>query len=239
MKSIAAVRKFALATSRKLDRILLALVLGAGSCMAAEVTKTIAAKSFIQKIDIAGPGQCAGPLATLLASFTNCNFSENPQTASPSSKDFRLYSQVSATVSCDGERVAKWSFTPVETKFGTELNVFNATGSVKEPVSTVPTKSGMSSQAKVTYAYAIKGRPPEAAEPAFQAVKPRTCQYIWHRVEGEISCKAGNPVITAKVSGSGFPSHRAWVDDKRTDNLEQGSFMKLWECSASDPTLIR
>lgn len=239
MKSTAAVRKLTLTRSRKFDCIFLALGLSAGSCMAAEATKTITAKSFIQKIDVAGPGQCSGPLAKLLASFANCNFSENPQTSSPSSKDFRLYSKVNATVSCDGDRVAKWSLTPVETKFGTELNVFDATGSVKEQVSTVPTTSGMSSQAKVTYAYAIKGRPPEAAEPAFQAVKPRACQYIWHRVEGEISCKAGNPVITAKVSGSGFPSHRAWVGDQRTDNLEQGTFMKLWECSASDPALIR
>jgi len=219
--------------------LLLVSVATAGASTASEVTKTITAKSFIQKIDISAPAQCTGPLAKLLASFANCNFSENPQTPSPTSKDYRLYSKVNATVSCEGDRVAKWSLTPVETKFGTEILILNATGAVKDQVKTNPPTSGMSSQAKVSYSYAMKGRPHDSAEPTFQAVKARSCHYIWHRVDGEISCKAGNPVVTANVSGSGFPSHRAWVGETRASQIDQGPFMKLWECSASDPTLIR
>lgn len=217
----------------------LPLLIFAGGSLAAQTTRTIVAKSFIQKIDISDPSQCTGTFAKLFASLANCGFSENPETSNPNAGDFRIYSKVSATVTCDGDRVADWSLSPVEIKFGTEFKLFTGMGAVKDQVKTNPPMSGMSSQQKVSYTYAIKGRPPESAEHSFQAIKNRTCAYIWHRVEGEISCKLGSPIITANVIGSRFPSHRAWVDGERTSNVEQGSFMNLWECSQDDPTMVR
>jgi hypothetical protein len=68
---------------------------------------------------------------------------------------------------------------------------------------------------------------------------PRTSVYIWHRVVGRIECVGGEPRASVQLTGSRFPSHRAWVNGVlQPGALAQGPFSYLWTPTPTDPTLV-
>jgi hypothetical protein len=91
----------------------------------------------------------------------------------------------------------------------------------------------------VQFKWGVKGRPPSAVEPLFDAICRRSCVFIWHQVKGTVDCSSGVPVFTSLViEGSRFPSHRLWLDDKEVFNVPQGPFSNLWNEEPGDPTRV-
>jgi hypothetical protein len=104
----------------------------------------------------------------------------------------------------------------------------------------VPFTVNRVSPSRVQFKWGVKGRPPAAAEPAFDAICRRSCVYIWHQVKGTVDCSSGVPVFTSLViEGSRFPSHRLWLDDKQVSNVPQGPFSALWDEVPGDPSRVR
>ena len=73
------------------------------------------------------------------------------------------------------------------------------------------------------------GRPNRTLpEQSFQLLYPRQSQNIWNQIQPSVSCDQG-PELKLKLSGSGFPSHRLWVDGVRVGNIVQGDINLLWQ----------
>jgi hypothetical protein len=85
----------------------------------------------------------------------------------------------------------------------------------------------------------MRGRPHAATLAAFYVHSYRSCTWIWHRVEGTVSCSAGRPSVEVSLSGSRFPSHRTWINGTMATFREQGPFENLWSCSPTDPSRVR
>lgn len=185
----------------------------------------IVVKSFIQDIG-ANPGQApenANPTAWLtLWEGTHVNFVENPATDERDGR-YRLYSERTFTVTCCDRVVTRITpVSPVNTAVGRELNTFTPdpmlVSGVIEPSVATP-----------AIGWFGRGKPHGIPELGFQQVKNRTSKFIWHSIGGLISCDSANdPTATIVMTGSRFPSHRAWVNGVQQSHLEQGPFNSLW-----------
>ncbi|TCA58091.1 hypothetical protein E0H71_00375 [Rhizobium leguminosarum bv. viciae] len=211
--------------------------LGSG-CFADEID--LSAKSFIATVDLLDPSQFdadAKSCQQAMAAVVDCaTIGEDPSSASKEGGQYRIWSSVKFNVECDGDEVASWSAGPLETAFGSEFKIFSTSGDVSRPLAFAP-QTGPAGE--VTFSYRVRGRPNSAAIQAMALVKPRTCTYIWHEVNGTISCGAGKPAVTAKISGSQFPSRRLWVDGSVRAEQSQGPFKDLWVCDPSDPMSVK
>jgi hypothetical protein len=58
-------------------------------------------------------------------------------------------------------------------------------------------------------------------------------------VQAVLTCRGGTAQIETKLTGSRFPSHRAWVNGHTKVSIEQGPFHFLWDCNSSAPDLVR
>jgi hypothetical protein len=92
---------------------------------------------------------------------------------------------------------------------------------------------------KVSFSYGIKGRPNAITLPLFEAIRPRSCTWIWHEVSGDITCKAGKPNVELKLLASKFPSHRVWIDGVKLNDVSQGPFENLWMCKDATSGLLQ
>jgi hypothetical protein len=208
----------------------------------ARVSETLrmTVKSFIRVVDLASLSAEHRPRAEQqFAWLTNKNFSENPQTPDPGGNDFRLWSQVTAIVACRGDTIVSWKTSILAHRGGRELGILDAETTVLEPLEVSPARQGTSPIKALSIKYAIKGRPNELALKSFLYVRPRACDDIWHRVAATVSCRAGKAQVDEKISGSRFPSHRAWTNGNAKTTIDQGPFAGLWECSPTLPGLIR
>jgi len=91
----------------------------------------------------------------------------------------------------------------------------------------------------VTFSWTAKGRPHLVAEPPFQLIKPRTSVFIWHTVTGKIDVSGKEPITTATIVGSRFPSHRLFIQTAISSTITQGELTNLWDADTTDLTKVR
>ncbi|MHB8268866.1 hypothetical protein [Bradyrhizobium sp.] len=200
-------------------------------------------KSFIAAVDLTDQTQfdSANSCSEKFNAFAvNCTLwgGEDPADGEVDSGQFRLWSQVLVDAQCTGNKVTKWKISGLSTSFGKEA-FFQTSGNVSKPLSVSPSPGSSAAADRVEFGYRVRGQPLPPVNTALAAARARTCTFIWHEVSGSLSCVGGNPVVKATVKGSGFPSHRAWVDGNKTSDLPQGAFKKLWDCDPIDPTSVR
>jgi hypothetical protein len=207
----------------------------------------IVAKSFIAPIGWnTGSPYCGGfanPSADVklraLAFATDAAFSEDPRTDAKD-KHYRLYSSRTFTVSCAGGNIVSVIPTPIDTDSGRECIPRTSTCLQPPPLVVSGVTARLVSPTAFEFAWTAKGRPHLGAEPAFQAVCPRTSVFIWHTVEGRIECASGEPRVAVRLAGSRFPSHRVFVNGVLLPPaIAQGPFKSLWvPAGFSDPTRV-
>lgn len=203
-------------------------------------TLRLTVKSFIDIVDLSSMSAESRPRAErTFAFFTNRNFSENPDTPSPNTQDFRLWSQVIVIVSCRGDTIASWKTSKLAHRGGKELQVLDAETTVMEALKATPSPQGTDELTSLILSYGIKGKPNDAALSSFRFVRPRTCESIWHRVQATLTCRDGEAQMDAVLSGSQFPSHRVWTNGDVRATVPQGAFASLWECDPSAPDMVR
>jgi hypothetical protein len=144
-----------------------------------------------------------------------------------------------ADITCAGNKISSWKFDNVVTDTGKDFALFPASGELVKPLSVNPSTSGSTPVDKLTFSYRMRGQPNAAGILAMQKTKARTCTYIWHDVDGALTCQGGKPVAIAKLKGSAFPTHRVWINDKLSNELPQGPFDNLWKCDPADPVYVR
>ena len=170
--------------------------------------------------------------AYLFLLATDKMFSEDPPDGTKSSGQFRLWSQLVANVTCNGNKVADASFSAVDTAFGKE-GILDSVGEVARKLSST------SATDKAVFSYRVHGRPHDSSIVLFTAVRPRACTFIWHDVSGVLTCSNGQPVAKVTLKASAFPSHKVWVDGKQQVDVKQGPFESLWKCDPANPKLVQ
>ncbi len=201
----------------------------------------VTAKSYIAPIgnNVGNvPGGNNGVL-NLLAGVTDRFFSENPIN-DRMDHAYRLFSSVVMVVTCDGNTLVNWAHTPYLDDTGTEppkpivnLAALQAPPGVLREEVTDPVLNTKGNFTRVNNStlridWAFYGRPHAFAEPPLAAVARRTGKWIWHRVDGFVTCVNDVAVPRINVSGSGFPSHRLWINRVLRQTLPQGPFSNLW-----------
>jgi hypothetical protein len=170
--------------------------------------------------------------------LTDDMFSENPSTGDPEMANYRLWSRVKFNVTCQGASISAWSVSPLESRFGKEGHL-EALGATLKALSTVTDPAGPpAAKKKVSFSYSIKGRPNAVTLPAFEAIRPRACTWIWHAVSGDITCRDGKPMVQLNLNASKFPSHRVWIDGVKSKDVPQGPFENLWNCKDANSGLV-
>lgn len=206
---------------------------------------TVQVKSFIKRFNLLdktqfdpGSRSCAEAFA---GGIVTCGvlLGENPTDGSSGNGNFRLRSELLIRGACSGDKVASWAFSPVEIEAGNEFYFISASADLDRPLVASPAKSGASSIDKVTFSYRMRGQPNVAGNAMMNAAKPRACTYIWHQVQGTLSCKAGTLVPQIAMTGSSFPSRRLWIDGKLIADVTQGPFSNLWRCNSVEPNYIQ
>jgi hypothetical protein len=153
---------------------------------------------------------------------------------------YRLFSQQSFRVACqDGQIVSVTPSAPVDTDVGEECVV--PRHGCLQPPPLVVTGVTLRRVAPDTFAFGWmgRGRPNDLAEPAFQAICPRTSKYIWHNVSGTIRCGASGVMVGVQIVGSRFPTHAVFVNGALRASIPQGTLGMLWDPHATDPSMVR
>lgn len=81
------------------------------------------------------------------------------------------------------------------------------------------------------------GRPTPPAEVGFTFVRgtSRSSVFIWQEVEGECYCENGVGRYKVSVTGSAFPSHKAWFFDQEIGTLNAEDMENLWVSNGGQP----
>lgn len=195
----------------------------------------IETKSFIMPVSFEGVYTIE---AGILAAITNASFSENPTSSSPSTRDFRLWSSAVIGAECIGDKISAIRLSEAKIAVGSEAFVLEARGELSQRAELFNLAPDDVNSLR-RFRWEMRGRPHAATLATFYVHDYRSCTWIWHRVEGAVSCNSGQPSLTLSLSGSGFPSHRAWVNNKVTAFRQQGPFERLWSCSPTDPSRVR
>jgi hypothetical protein len=200
------------------------------------------------------PGASNAGLA-ILARATDAAFSENPgndrvfTAPPPENKGYRLFSQgrVEAVVR-GGELAALHLPGGLMTDAGKECPLdlpgfprIARTSCFSAPPLIVDRGFSTSriSATAIRFTWAVRGRPHPDVEPTFQFICRRTSVFIWHVITGVVELVHGVATITRlDITGSQFPSHRAWVDGVVFDNQPQGPLSNLWNAAPGDPTRV-
>jgi hypothetical protein len=199
---------------------------------ASEQSRGLTVKSFIRTIR---KEECASATENLFRCATNFAVAENPTTPARDTGDYRLLTKVDIVADCDGNRVVSWRVGPLQTSVGKE-GPLEAKGRVGAPLKVSPERGPA---AKVAFQYTFMGQPNPATWAGFRIVGPRTCSWIWHEVQGALTCADGKLQLIPSLYGSRFPSHRIWVDQQVVQTIDQEKLQALWECSTTDPELVR
>lgn len=197
----------------------------------------VVVKSFIRCIGTsvgrlpAWCGLTSYPRLLALAAVTDRMMCEEP-THDRKDKGYRLFSACTFRVTCQDGRVTDVSPSALDTDTGRE-GPLQAPPLVTTPVTTTRTPDGFD------FSWFARGRPHLGAEPGFQLVCPRTSVFIWHRVSGRVRCTPDGTGVTVTLTGSKFPTHRAWVNGSAVSTIPQNGFGRLWfPVSLTEPTRV-
>jgi hypothetical protein len=205
-------------------------------------TLRIVVKSFIECIGTAigtlpfrcnlvpGPGTTQVRLAAL-AVATDRMMCENPM-HDRKDKGYRLYSACTLRVTCRNGQLVDVIASQLDTDSGKE-GPLQTPPLITSPVNIVRLPDGFE------FGWSARGRPHIAVEPGFQLVCPRTSVFIWHRISGRVQCTPSGARVSVNLSGSKFPTHRAFVNGKVVSTVAQHEFARLWfPASLTQPTLV-
>jgi len=149
----------------------------------------------------------------------------------------RLYSKVTFSLTCgeDG-KVSEITAGARDSHVGVEGPLQPPDGEFDQVINRVENGVGI-------LGYRFSGRPHNAAEPTFQALKFRSCRWIWHFPLYQItSCTPGEGSVewsgTRQLGGSFFPTHRMWRDGVEKATVEQGDISALWDAQSSWDGLV-
>jgi hypothetical protein len=176
----------------------------------------------------------------ILARATDAAYSENPLNDAKD-KHYRLYSSRTFTVTCENGRISNVVAGPLDTDAGTECIPRTTACLQPPPLIASDISAAPSGPNSYSFTWTVKGRPHLAAEPAFQLICPRTSVYIWHRIQGQISCVPNDVNTSVQITGSAFPSHRVFVGSGlAAPTIPQGNMSNLWTMqSTSEPLMVR
>jgi hypothetical protein len=229
--------------NKALHKLLIVTSMCSYSTFCLSETITIQAKSYIAAVNLLDSNQFDSDSKTCqeaMAALVDCGtLDENPSDGTKASKNYRLWSELDVNITCSGNKVASWQLKPIQNDFGSEFVIFATAGDLSKPLKAVPSLTGSAPIDKVSFDYRLRGRPNAAGVAVMNAVKTRTCSYIWHEVSGTLSCQQGQPKVSADIAGSGFPTHRLWINGAKVAEVSQGPFKNLWKCDPTDPTSVR
>jgi outer membrane protein OmpA-like peptidoglycan-associated protein len=194
----------------------------------------IVAKSFINTI-LPRIGVLSCPLPdpitegklAAFAAATQAAVNENPPTDVKDSA-YRLFSECTFRVTCGAGGLVDVTQSVISTDHGLECIPRTTKCLSPPPLRVFDVKSSRNGTNTFDFTWSVKGQPHPAAEPGFQVVCPRTSRFIWHTVQGTITCTPAGPTVTVQLSGSQFPSHRVWVNGSLVASRAQGNFSRLW-----------
>lgn len=147
-------------------------------------------------------------------------------------KGYRLFSACTFRVTCQNGRVTDVTPSALDTDTGKE-GPLQAPSLTATPVTVTRTPDGFD------FTWFGRGRPNLGAEPAMQLVCPRTSVYIWHRINGSVRCPAEGTNVTIALTGSKFPTHRAYVNGTPVRTVPQNGVARLWfPASLTEPTRV-
>ena len=210
----------------------------------------VTAKSFISRIgDRVGnlPAPSTELALRALAAATDLAFLEDPHhdrvfmAPPPESKGYRLFSTGTLRViHCGVELLCLGLKGSLELDTGKQAFP-RATGYLCAPpgILELPFAVTRVDQSRIRFQWGMKARPPSDAEDCFQAIRPRSSVFIWHRVKGIVDCSTGVPTLSSlSIEGSRFPSHRVWLDGAVCHETPQGELAELWNPDPADPTRV-
>lgn len=212
---------------------------------------TVQAKSFIKGFSLRDPAQydpgwftsrsCIEPI---MAAVVECGMlgGENPTDGSLATGNYRLRSEFTAEVTCSGNKITNWNVHPVATNWSGEFLVFSTTGEFLPWPGVSPAASGSTPIDQITIGYGMRGKPNIGGNILMWITKNRTCPYIWHRIQGTLTCQGGVLKDTLSYSGSSFPSHRFWTNNVPPAppyEISQGPFRNLWICDPNAPEYVK
>lgn len=182
----------------------------------------------------------------LAAVTTDAGFSEDPQTEDRSEGLYRLYTHVGLIAACRGSRMVRHEVGTVQHAVGTEPSrpLANVIALYPDPmIVTQRAARELPGAAGVTFGWFGRARPHFLAEPFFTSVAGRgEAVYIWHDLNVTVRCGAQGPEVdyaATRLTGSGFPSHRLWINGQLVRTIPQGPFANLWRPDPTRPELIR
>jgi hypothetical protein len=200
-------------------------------------TVRVVVKSFINCIGTSVrplPPWCgltSYPRLLALAVATDRMMCENPN-HDRKDKGYRLFTACTFTVTCHNGQVTSVTPSTLDTGAGRE-GPLQAPSLTATPVTVTRTPAGFD------FTWFAKGRPHLGVEPGFQLVCPRSSVFIWHRIRGSVSCTTTGTDVAVQLSGSKFPTHRAYVNGSPVRTVAQNGFGRLWfPASITEPTRV-
>jgi len=201
----------------------------------------LSAKSYIRPVDnLACPSICRfGPLdpecnvlaiAFCASMGTIGVLSDSESYDRTTTSNHRLFSKVTFELTCEDGRVtgaAESVAKPRESHVGKE-------GLLQPPNGDFDNVIAEAQDGVAHIGYMFSGRPHNLAEPGFQALRLRTCRWIWHYPFYKITSCDGNGGWTGErqFGGSSFPTRRVWRDGIEKETVEQGDIENLWIASS-------
>ncbi len=131
-------------------------------------------------------------------------------------QQYRLFSATNLTITKQGTNVTGITATPLETDGGWE-----------GPLKAYPLNQFVPLRATApnSFTWGVSGAPHPAAAAPMQLVYPRSNEYIWHIITGNVDA-AGH--VTFSITHSGFPSVSIYIDGVKSTAYNQGNASLLW-----------
>lgn len=153
---------------------------------------------------------------------------------------YRLYSEQTLRVVCQDGQMMTVIPSPMDTDVGQECFLPSRGCITPPPLIVTGVTLRRTGPDSFGFAWTGKGRPHAAAEPAFQAICPRTSRFIWHAVSGSVRCGPGGvATVGLQLTGSRFPTHAAFVNGVARARIPQGTLSMLWDRHPADPAMVR
>jgi len=169
------------------------------------------------------------PLLLAMVALLRGAISDVPPVDGTPDGRYRLYSSRTFWLSCCeyNNSITRWSASSFSTDSGLEGPDFFQVSPADLIVERV--RAWQVTKSCIRFTWRARGTPNfPFAEAAFQVIHPRMSRFIWHYVDGIICCNKGQPTSNVRISGSRFPSHDVFVNDRWKHRKSQGKHSYLW-----------